>query len=118
MDKIKNNFVVVAVALIILCIILAGYAASLNAQLSAEKIKTMQLNDQIAGLNAKVNDLQAQLISSTTKANDQATLVSSLQSSIDKLSAESEKLKTAYSDLESKLKEQIPLINMPQSAAD
>ena len=113
MDKIKNNSVVVIVVLVILCIILAGYAASLNAQLNAEKVKTMQLNDQIAGLNTRVGDLQVQLISSTTKANDQITLVSSLQSSLDKLSAELEKLKTSYSDLESKLKEQVP-VNVPQ----
>jgi chromosome segregation ATPase len=117
MDKIKNNFVIVVVALIILCIILAGYAANLNAQLSSEKIKTMQLNDQIAGLNTRVSDLQAQLISSATKTNDQAALVNSLQSSLDKLSAESEKLKTAYADLESKLKEQIP-VNVLQPAAN
>ena len=117
MDKVKNNFVVVVVGLVILCIVLAGYAVSLNAQLSAEKIKTMQLNDQITGLNAKVNDLQAQLISSATQANDQAALVSGLQSSLDKLRVESENLKTAYSDLESKLKEQIP-VNIPLPAVN
>ncbi|MCX5687105.1 MAG: hypothetical protein NTV71_00425, partial [Candidatus Omnitrophica bacterium] len=58
---------------------------------------------------AKVNDLQAQLTNSATQANDQVALVSSLQNSLNKVTAELEKIKTAYSDLESKLKEQVPV---------
>lgn len=124
MDKVKTNFVIIIAALAILCIVLAGYAASLNSQLSAEKIKTMQLNDQIAGFNTKVNDLQTQLTSATTKANDQTNLVNSLQSSLSSLrssldtaNAELEKLKTANIDIESKLKEEVP-VNAPQPAVN
>ena len=112
MDKIKNNFVITVVVLVILCIAFAGYAASLNAQLGAEKTKAMQLNDQIAGLKTKVSGLEMQLTSATTQSNDQAAIVSNLKSSLDKVNAELGKLKTAYSDLESKLKEQVP-VNIP-----
>nr|MBU1328322.1 hypothetical protein [Candidatus Omnitrophota bacterium] len=124
MDKIKTNFVIIIAISVILCIVLMGYAAGLSSQLGAEKIKTMQLNDQIAGLNAKVNDSQAQLASAVTKANDQTNLVNSLQasvnslrSSLDTANVELEKLKTAYANLESKLKVQIP-VSMPQPAAN
>ncbi|MCX5693479.1 MAG: hypothetical protein NTX47_07385 [Candidatus Omnitrophica bacterium] len=123
MDKIKSNFMIVVAVLIVLCIVLAGYAASLNSQLSAEKTKVIQLNDQIAGLNAKANGLQTQLTSLTAQAGDQTTLVNSLQgslnslrSSLDTANAESEKLKTAYADLESKLKTQV-LADTTQSVA-
>jgi chromosome segregation ATPase len=97
-----------------------GYAASLNVQLNSEKAKTMQLSDQVAGFNATVNDLQMKLGSATANANSQTDLVnslqgtvSSLQSSLDAANAELTKLKTAYADLESKLKAQIP-VNLPQ----
>jgi len=105
MYKVKNNFVIVIAALSVLCIALAGYAAGLNSRLNTEKTKTLQLNDRIAGLNAKVNDLQAQLASAAVKAN----LAADLQVSLDAVNAELAKLKAAYADLESKLTTQIPL---------
>ena len=117
MDKIKNNSVVVVVILVILCVAFAGYAASLNAQLGAEKTKTMQLNDQIAGLKTKVSGLEVQLASVTTQSNDQAAIASNLQSSLDKANAGLEKLKAEYSDLESKLKEQVP-VDIPLPAVN
>jgi chromosome segregation ATPase len=124
MDKVKTNFVIIITISVIVSLVLIGYAASLNSQLSAEKIKTMQLNDQIAGFKAKVNDLEAQLTTTTAKASDQTSLVTSLQSSLNSLrssldtaNAESDKLKTAYADLESKLKAEVP-VNAPQPAAN
>ena len=124
MDKVKTNFVIVITVSVILCIVLIGYAANLSSQLGAEKIKTMQLNDQIAGLNAKTNDLQAQLAGAATAANDHVSLVNSLQasvkslqSSLDTANAELNKLKTAYANLESKLKAEVP-VNAPQPAAN
>ena len=106
MDKVKTNFVIAIAVLVVLSIILAGYAASLNGRLGDEKTKIMQLNDQISGLNAKANDLQAQLTSLTVQANDQTNLVSSLQKALSASNTELENLKTAYVDLESKLKAQ------------
>lgn len=124
MDKVKTNFVIVITISVIVSLVLIGYAASLNSQLSAEKIKTMQLNDQIAGFKTKVNDLEAQLTTTTAKASDQTSLVTSLQSSLNSLrssldiaNAESDKLKTAYANLESKLKAEVP-VNAPQPAAN
>jgi len=123
MDKVKTNFVIVITVSVILCIVLIGYAAGLSSQLSAEKIKTMQLNDQIAGFKTKVNDLEAQLTTTTAKANDQTSLVNSLQSSVNSLknslntaNAESAKLKTEYANLEAKLKAEVP-VNAPKPAA-
>ena len=112
----KINIIVIAV-LVILCIVLAGYAASLNSQLGAEKTKTMQLNDQIAGLNAKANGLQTQLTSLTTQAANQTNLASSLQNSLNAAKAELGNLRTAYADLESKLKTQVP-VNVLQPAVN
>ncbi len=124
MDKVKTNFVIVITVAIILCIVLMGYAASLNSQLGAEKIKTMQLNDQIAGLNTKVNDIESQLTTTTAKASDQTSRVTSLQSSLSNLqssldtaNAELDKLKTAYANLESKLKAEVS-IDVPKPAAN
>jgi len=116
MDKIKSNFMVVVAVLIVLCIVLAGYATSLNSQLGAEKTKVIQLNDQIAGLNAKANDLQTQLTSLTAQASDQTNLANSLQNFLNAANAELGKLRTAYADLESKLKTQV-LADTTQSAA-
>jgi len=110
MDKTK-------IILTVLCIVAIGYAASLNAQLGAEKTKTMQLNDQIAGLKTKVSGLEMQLTSAATRSNDQVALVNNLRNSLDKVNAELGKLKTAYSSLESKLKEQVP-VNVPLSAVN
>ena len=107
MDKMKTNFVIAVVVLVVVCIALIGYAASVNAQLNAEKIKTAQLSDQIAGLNAKAEDLAAKLASATARADNQANLVNGLQSSLNSSKAEAEKLKTAYAELESKLKSEI-----------
>jgi len=107
MDKAKTNFLIIIAVLVILCVVLAGYAAGLNSQLGAEKIKVMQLNDQIAGLNAKANDLQTQLASLTVQANDQTNLAVSLQKSLNAANAELASLKTEYVDLESKLKAQV-----------
>ncbi len=124
MDKVKTNFVIIITISVIVSLVLIGYAASLNSQLSAEKIKTMQINDQIAGFKTKVNDLEAQLTTTTAKASDQTSLVTSLQSSLNSLrssldtaNAESDKLKTAYANLESKLKAEVP-VNAPQPAAN
>jgi chromosome segregation ATPase len=124
MDKTKANFIITIVVLVIISLVLMGYIANLNAQLNNEKIKTLQLNDRIAGLNAKANDIQVQLASATNKASDQTNLVNSLQasvnnlqSSLDTANAELEKVKKAYEDLESKLKAQVPtntLPNIPQ----
>ena len=99
----KINIIVIAV-LVILCIVLAGYAASLNSQLGAEKTKTMQLNDQIAGLQGKAVDLQAKLNTLTSQANNQAGIVSSLQGSLDAARSEINNLKATQAELESKLK--------------
>ncbi|MEK6733457.1 MAG: hypothetical protein AABY55_07505 [Candidatus Omnitrophota bacterium] len=107
MDKTKTNFVIAIAVLAVVCIALIGYAASVNAQLSAEKIKTAQLSDQIADLNAKAKDLAAQVTSITARADNQANLVNSLQSSLDVSKAEVGKLKTAYAELELKLKSEI-----------
>lgn len=122
MDKLKTNFVIIIAVLAIAALILIGYAASLSAQLSAEKTIVSQLNGQIAGLNAKANDLQAELAGAVTKANDQMNLVNSLQASVnglqgslDTANAELEKLRTAYADLESKLKTEVPA-DVPQPA--
>lgn len=124
MDKVKTNFVIVITVSVILCIVLVGYAAGLSSQLGAEKVKTMQLNDQIAGFKTKVNDLEVQLTTTTAKASDQTSLVTSLQSSLNSLrssldiaNTEADKLKTAYANLESKLKEQVS-VNAPQPAAN
>jgi chromosome segregation ATPase len=124
MDKVKTNFVIIISVLVIVSLVLIGYAASLSAQVGAEKIKTMQLNDQIAGFKAKVNDLKVQLTTATANASDQTSLVTSLQSSLNSLrssldtaNAELEKLKTANIDLESKLKAEVP-VNAPQPAAN
>ena len=124
MDKVKTNFVIVIAALAILCIVLSGYAVNLNNQLGAEKTRAIELNDQITGFNTKVNSLEAQLTSATTKANDQTNLINSLQSSLNSLrssldtaNVELEKLKTAYADLESKLKVEVP-VNEPQPAVN
>jgi peptidoglycan hydrolase CwlO-like protein len=113
MDKLKTNLMIIIAVLVVLCIVLIGYSANLNAQLGAEKTKTMQLNDQIAGLTAKVKDVQSQLAGANTKTSDQANVVTSLQGSVDSLkksldTADTElaNLKTAYVNLESKLKEQ------------
>lgn len=107
MDKTKTKFVIAIAVLAVVCIALIGYAASINAQLSAEKIKTAQLSDQVAGLNAKAKDLAGQLTSTTAQADNQANLANSLQSSLNVSKAELEKLKTAYAELESKLKSEI-----------
>ncbi len=107
MDKVKTNFMVAIAVLVVVCIVLMGYAASLNSQLSAEKIKTRQLNDQIAGLNSKAGDLQVQLTNATAQVNNQTGLAANLQATLDKVNAELADLKTAYSDLESKLKAQV-----------
>jgi len=117
MDKTKKNFVIIISVLVIMSLVLIAYVASLNAQLNAEKIKTMQLNDQIAGLNAKANNSQAQLANAITNANDQTNLVNSLRSSLDTTNAELDKLKTEYADLESKLKAQVS-VSMPQPAVN
>jgi len=121
MDKVKMNFIVIIAVLAVLCIVLTGYAASLNSQLSAGKTMTMQLNDRIAGLNAKANDLQTELTSATAKAADEANLVASLQNSVNSLrasldaaNAELNKVKAEYADLESKSKMQSSA-NMPQT---
>jgi len=108
MDKIKSNFIIVAVALVFLCVVLAGYAVILNGQLGAEKTKVMQLNDQIAGLKAKSGDLEKQLTGLTAKSIDQANLSVNLQKSLAMANTELENLKTAYTNLESKLKTQVP----------
>lgn len=107
MDKAKANLMIIIAVLAILCIVLVGYAASLNSQLGAEKTKVMQLNDQIVGLNDKANGLQTQLTSLTVQANDQTNLASSLQKSLSAANVELDSLKTAYADLESKLKAQV-----------
>ena len=107
MDKVKTNFVIAIAVLVILSIVLTGYAASLNSQLSAEKTKVMQLNDQIAGLNTKANGLQTQLTSLTGQANDQTNRANNLQNSLNAANAELGNLRAAYADLESKLKAQI-----------
>ena len=107
MDKTKTNFVIAIAVLTVVCIALMGYAASVNAQLNAEKIKTAKFSDQIAGLNAKAKDLETKLTSATAQADNQASLVNSLQSSLNVSKVESEKLKTAYAELESKLKSEI-----------
>ena len=107
MDKAKTNSVIAIGVLIVVCIVLMGYAASINAQLSAEKIKTAQLSDQVAGLNAKAKDLAGQLTSATAQADNQANLANSLQSSLNVSKGELEKLKTAYAELEAKLKSEI-----------
>jgi len=109
MDKVKINFTVIIAVLVVVCIVLMGYSASLNSQLSAERIKTLQLNDQIAGLNFKTGDLQVQLTKATAQVNNQTDLAVNLQATLDKVSAELVDLKTAYSDLESKLKAQVPV---------
>ncbi|MDP2920801.1 MAG: hypothetical protein Q8O12_00330 [Candidatus Omnitrophota bacterium] len=103
MDKAKTNLVIISV-LAALLIITIGYAAGLNSQLSAEKIKTIQLNDQIAGLNAKASDLQKQLTGAINQANDQIAVAGSQQNSLNAANAELTNLKAAYADLESKLK--------------
>jgi chromosome segregation ATPase len=108
MDKVKSNFIIVAVVLVVLCVVLAGYAVSLNGQLGAEKTKVMQLNDQIAGLKAKTGDLETQLASLAAQAGTQASLASNLQNSLAAANMELENLKTAYTNLESKLKPQVP----------
>jgi chromosome segregation ATPase len=115
MDKVKSNFIIVVVVLIVLCVVLAGYAAGLNGQLGAEKTKVMQLNDQIAGLKAKASDLETQLASLTVKDIDRANLAANLQNSLSaantelgNFKAELENLKTAYAILELKLKAQVP----------
>jgi predicted nucleic acid-binding Zn-ribbon protein len=107
MDKTKTNLVII-IALIVLCIVIAIYAADLNSQLGAEKIRIMQLNDQIAGLNAKAGGLEAQLTGLKAQSNDQTNLVSGLQKSLSAASLELESLKAAYAELESKLKAQEP----------
>ena len=107
MDKVKTNFTVVIVVLAVICIVLMAYASGLNGQLSAERIKTLQLNDQIAGLNYKVGDLQVQLTKATAQVNNQTGLAANLQVTLDKVNTELADLKTAYSDLESKLKAQV-----------
>jgi predicted nucleic acid-binding Zn-ribbon protein len=107
MDKIKSNFIIAIVALVVLCIILVSYAAGLNGQLGAEKTKVMQLNDQIAGLNAKTSELQAQLSSLTAQAGSQTNLVNSLQNSLNAANTELDNLRAAYTGLELKLKEKI-----------
>jgi len=111
MDKVKINFTVIIAVLAIVCIVLVGYAASLNSQLKAERIKILQLNDQITGLNSKAGDLQVQLTKATAQVNNQTGLAANLQAALDKVNAESANLKTAYSDLKSKLKTQdaVPL---------
>jgi chromosome segregation ATPase len=107
MDKTKTKFVIAIAVLAVVCIALIGYAASVNAQLSAEKIKAAKFSDQIAGLNAKAKDLETQLTSTTAQADNQANLVNSMQSSLNASNAELEKLKTSYTELESKLKSEI-----------
>lgn len=109
MDKVKINFTVIITVLAVVCIVLMGYAMSLNSQLGAERIKNLQLNDQIAGLNFKAGDLQVQLTKATAQVNSQTGLAAGLQAALDKVSAELADLKAAYSDLESKLKAQIPV---------
>ncbi|MDO8603687.1 MAG: hypothetical protein Q7O04_07560 [Candidatus Omnitrophota bacterium] len=106
MDKAKVNFVIIG-ALVVLCVVIIGYAASLNAQLGAEKTKTMQLNDRIAGLNSKVNDLNVQLTGVTTQANEKTMLLNNLQSSLGAAMAEIDSLKTLKAELESKLQSAI-----------
>lgn len=124
MDKAKKNLVIAVAMLAIVCVIAAAYAVTLNAQLGTEKTKAMQSNDQIAKLKTEAADLQVQLTNATSKANDQMNLINSLQnsvsslrSSLDATSAELEKFKTAYADLESKLKTQAP-VNVPQPAGN
>jgi|GEM_PF-1255404 len=124
MDKVKIGLIAIIAVLVIVSIILTGNVANLNMQLGAEKAKTSQLNNQIAGSNTTVNDLQAQLASATARAAEQSNLANSLQASVSNLqnslsaaNAELEKIKTAYADIESKLKEQIPVISAPQPAA-
>ncbi len=123
MDKAKTNFIIIISVLAIVSLFLIGYAASLSAQLGAEKVKTMQFNDQIAGLKAKVNDSEAQLASVIAKTTDQTNLVNSLQASVSSLqglldtaNVESAKLKTEYANLEAKLKTEVP-VNTPEPAA-
>jgi chromosome segregation ATPase len=103
MDKAKTNLIII-IALVVICISMASYAANLNSQLGAEKTRVMQLNDQIAGLTNKANGLEAQLTSLTVQSSDQTNLVSSLQKSLNTTSMELENLKTAYTELELKLK--------------
>jgi len=107
MDKAKANLMVIITVSAIICVVLIGYAASLNSQLGASKTKVMQLNDQIAGLNDKANGLQTQLTSLTVQANDQTNLASNLQKSLNAVNTELNSLKIAYADLEAKLKAQI-----------
>ena len=107
MDKVKINFTVIIAVLVVVCIVLMGYVASLNSQLSAEKTRTLQLDDQIAGLNSKAGDLRVQLTKATAQVNSQTGLAANLQATLDKVNAELADLKTAYSDLESKLKAQV-----------
>ncbi len=118
MDKAKVNFVIAIAVLVVLCIVIAGYAASLNSQLSAKKTKVMQLNDQIAGLNTKANGLQTQLTSLTGQANNQTNLANSLQNSLNAANAELGNLKAACADLESKLKAQISAETLQPAASE
>ena len=118
MDKIKSNFMIAVAVLVVLCIVIAGYAASLNSQLNAEKTKGMQLNDQIAGLNTKASGLQAQLASLIAQAGDQKNIANNLQNSLNAANAELGNLKTAYADLESKLKARISADTLQPAAIE
>jgi len=118
MDKAKVNFAIVIAVLVVLCIGIAGYAASLNSQLSAEKTKVMQLNDQIAGLNSKANGLQAQLVGLTAQASNQTSIVNGLENSLNAANAELGNLRAAYADLESKLKAKISAETMQPAAIE
>jgi len=107
MNKLKINSVVIIAILVVLSIVLVSYAADLNSQLGAEKTKTMQLNDQIAGLNAKVNDLKAQLDKAAVQSSSQAALAGNLQGSLNAAMAEIDNLKMLKAELESKLESAI-----------
>lgn len=108
MDKVKTNFAVIIAVLLILCVVVIGYAANLNTQLGAEKAKVEDLNNQLAGLNTKAGDLQIQLSSLTAQIGEQANLIISLQDSLNTANAELEKLKTTQPNLETESKVQAP----------
>ena len=106
MDKAKINLIVIVV-LVIACLGIGVYAIGLSGQLNAEKTKSAQLNDQIKGLNSKASDLQAQLSSAVSNANNQASSASNLQSSLNAALAEVDNLKALKAELEVKLQSAI-----------
>ena len=107
MDKAKTNSLIAIIILIILCVALIGYSATLNTQLGSEKTKLMQLNNQILGLDSKVKDLQAKLDSANSQVNNQTNIANNLQNALNVSNQDLNNLRAAYADIETKLKEAV-----------